>query len=144
MPLSTEAVTYVRDSWAVLAADPDALSRTFYDRLFRSNPDYRAMFARTDLPEQRRKLAAALGLVVRHAHRLAPVVAALEDMGQRHAVHGVTPADYDAVRAALLAAMEERLGSLYTPEIGAAWAEAYGAVAGIMQDAADIAMSKSA
>lgn len=144
MTLTTDTVTLIRESWAVLARDPEALTRDFYDDLLTRAPELRPMFAGSDMPEQRRKLAAALGLVVRHADNLAPVIAPLHELGRRHAGYGVADADYGTVGAALLATIERRLGAAHSDAIRDAWASAYGAVAGTMQAGAAMADRQSA
>ena len=138
MTLSNDAVALIRESWAVLARDPDALTDGFYAELFRSAPQYRAMFAATDLPAQRKKLAAALALVVRDAEDLGPVIAPLQEMGRRHSGYGVTDEDYAIVGAALLTTMDRLLGPIFSADVRAAWATAYGAVAAAMQSGAAI------
>ncbi len=137
MTLSTTTVALIRDSWAVLARDPDRLTATFYSELFRIAPHYRPMFAGADLPSQRKKLAAALALVVRHADNLAPVIGPLREMGHRHTGYGVTDDDYAVVGAALLTTMELQLGPLFSSATRDAWAAAYGAVAATMQAGAE-------
>lgn len=133
MTLPTETVTLIRESWDVLARDPDALTIGFYDELFRIAPHYKPMFASSDLPAQRKKLAAALALVVRHADNLDPVIEPLKDMGRRHAGYGVKDSDYDVVGAAMLTIMERQLGPIFSVAVRDAWTMAYGAVASTMQ-----------
>ena len=133
MNLPTDTVALIRESWAVLARDPDALAAGFYDEFFRVAPQYRPMFAGTDLPTQRKKLVAALALVVRHADNLRPVIEPLREMGSRHSDYGVTDDDYAVVGAALLTTMERQLGPIFSVAMRDAWAAAYGAVATTMQ-----------
>ena len=144
MTLTTEELTLIRETWTMLARDPDALTEGFYDELFRRAPEYRPLFAGTDLPEQRRKLAAALGLVVKHAHDLRPVVGPLTDLGRRHAEWGVEDAAYDVVGAALLHTIAARLGAAMIPGVIEAWTAAYTAVASTMLAGAATARKKSA
>lgn len=85
------------------------------------------------IAEQGRTLMAAIGLVVgslRDMERIAPVLATL---GAQHAGHGVAEAQDGTVGAALLWTLRQGLGEAFTPEVDAAWAAAYGAVAGAMQ-----------
>jgi hemoglobin-like flavoprotein len=133
MTLPTDTVALIRESWAVLARDPDALTTGFYEELFRIAPHYKPMFAGTNLPAQRKKLAAALALVVRHADNLGPVLEPLKQMGRRHADYGVSDDDYAVVGAALLTTMERQLGPIFSVAMRDAWATAYGAVAATMQ-----------
>lgn len=144
MSLSTETLRIVRTSWRILAEDADALTEIFYAYLFGDNPRYRAMFANANMPKQRRKLAAALGLVVQNAHDFGPLIPTLKSLGARHGAWGVMAADYAAVGAALLASIEAQLGEDWRPETADAWAEAYGAVAEVMQAGEAETLRKSA
>ncbi|WP_353474907.1 globin domain-containing protein [Salipiger sp. H15] len=139
MTLTPQHITDIRLSWQVLAADADAFAADFYDRLFRRDPALRPLFSATDLPAQRRKLVAAIGLVVRHAGDLAPVLGPLAELGARHAGYGVKEADYATVGGALIEAIAACLREAFTPGIRDAWAAAYGAVAATMMAGADAA-----
>ncbi|MCA0938696.1 hemin receptor [Salipiger pacificus] len=139
MTLTPQHITDIRRSWQVLATEADAFASGFYDQLFRSDPDLRPLFARTDLPAQRRKLIAAIGLVVRHADDLSPVIGPLTDLGARHLGYGVKDSDYTTVGGALIETMEAHLQEAFTPEVRDAWLTAYGAVAGTMMAGAQAA-----
>ena len=60
----------VTRTWAMVAPTADAAVALFYERLFAIDPALRAFFAGTDLPAQRRKLAAALATVLGGLDRL--------------------------------------------------------------------------
>lgn len=139
MSLSSQNIHDIRATWSELAQDAEGTTDAFYAELFRIAPDVRPMFAGTDLTKQGRKLTAAIGLVVRHADNLVPMVAPLREMGARHAGYGVEDRHYDAVGQALIATMQARLGPTFTPAARDAWIAAYSAVAGTMQaGAADL------
>ncbi len=144
MSLTSEQIVEIRRSWMALSQDADALTETFYAELFRIAPEARPLFAATDLPAQRKKLAAALGLVVRHADDLTPVLAALEEMGRRHVGYGAEPAHYDLVGQAMIHAIATTLGADFTQMTKDAWVAAYTAVAMTMQAGAAASMKKSA
>ncbi len=107
----------------------------FYNRLFDVDPSLRALFADTDLPAQRRKLAQALTLLVAGLDDLESLVPVLDDLGARHACYGVRDEHYDTVATALLWTLEKGLGDAWTAETAAAWIEIYGIVAGVMRQA---------
>ncbi len=144
MSLTAEHVRLLRETWAVAAQDPEALTGRFYTELFRREPGYRRLFAGSDLKEQQRKLAAALGLVVKHAADLRPVIAPLEDLGRRHTGWGVVDADYDVVGGALVHALSETLGDRFRPSVQEAWVAAYTAVADTMKGGARSSLKKTA
>jgi hemoglobin-like flavoprotein len=62
-------------------------------------------------------------------------------MGARHAGYGVRDADYDKVADALLWTLEQGLQDKFTPEVKAAWTEAYGALSGVMKEGASLAVA---
>jgi len=77
-----------------------------------------------------------MGTVVSGLRRLAGLLPTVRELGRRHAGYGVTDAHYDTVGVALLWTLERGLGSSFTPEVRAAWASAYGLLAGVMKAAA--------
>lgn len=113
----------------------DAAAEMFYARLFVLDPALRPLFNATAMPEQRRKLIAALNLAVGSLDDLAALRPTIEALGRRHVGYGVTAAHYHVVGAALLWTLEQGLGPAFTPRVAAAWREVYGLLAGIMQQA---------
>jgi hemoglobin-like flavoprotein len=87
------------------------------------------------MTSQRSKLAQSLAVVVKaldDSDRLLPPLAAL---AKRHTHYGVEAHHFDSVGEALLHALGKTLGSAFTAELHAAWAEAYAFVASVMQRA---------
>lgn len=144
MSLTPENIAEIRTSWMALSRDPEALTERFYDELFRIAPQVKPLFAETDMPAQRRKLAAAIGLIVRHAGDLSVVELALEELGRRHVAYGVTDAHYAAVGQALVQAIASRLDPTFTEATREAWTAAYAEIATIMQSGAANAFKESA
>lgn len=132
MTLTSNQIDELRRSWDTLASNADWLVETFYARLFAEAPHVSRYFNGLDMTEQRRKLAAALTLVIRHADSFDGLTPLLHELGDRHARRGIGPADYDAVGAALIGALATALGDAFTAETQDAWACAYGAVASEM------------
>lgn len=115
----------VRESWASLAGDEALVSEVFYRRLFAAAPEKAKLFANADMELQRLKFAEMITDIVRFAHRPEALEEDLHHLADRHIDYGVAAADYDAVGGVLLASLEEVLGERFTPEIKAAWSEAY-------------------
>ena len=124
----------VQASFQRLAAAPQALAADFYARLFGLDPSLRPLF-RDDLGSQGRKLTAALAHVVHGLGRLDTILEDVRNLVRRHAAYGVEPSHYGTVGEALLATLEARLGPDFTPDLRAAWTEAYARVAGAMMAA---------
>ena len=134
----------VRTSWPALAERRDELTTRFYERLFDIDGGAAQLFTGVDMAAQRAKLAQTLAVVVHGLNdidRLLPAVAAL---GKRHSNYGVQAHHFDSVGEALLDAFAETLGDEFTPELRAAWAEAYDLLASVMKTAMQQATAKSA
>ena len=134
--MTPEQNAAVEGSFRRLAPIAEPAAAMFYAKLFALDPSLRQLFARTDLAAQGRKLMSAIGFVVANLRRPEQLLPAVAELGRRHAGYGVQPAHYATVGAALLATLEEGLGSDFTPATRDAWAAAYGLLAQVMQDAA--------
>jgi hemoglobin-like flavoprotein len=126
----------VQASFARLAPSADAVAEMFYRELFVLDPTLRELF-KSDLAEQGRKLVSMLGTAIANLDRLESIAPAVRDLGCRHAGYGVKPADYETVARALIATLEQGLGSDFTPALREAWASCYRALAGEMMAGAE-------
>jgi hemoglobin-like flavoprotein len=120
-------------SLALVAGEEDALTRRFYDVLFTRYPQVRPMFS-SDVRPQAAMLREAVVAVIDHLDDAQWLESTLHGLGARHEGLGVTAPMYAAVAECMIATMEERGGSQWTPEMTAAWTEALGAVATMMLD----------
>jgi len=127
--------TLIRDSFAKVAANPQAVAAMFYGRLFTIAPEVRSLF-KGDMNAQGRKLMAMIGTAVRNLDDLGAVVPAVRDLGQRHIAYGTRPEHYPVVGEALLWTLEQGLGADFTPATKAAWTTCYTTLATVMQEGA--------
>jgi nitric oxide dioxygenase len=111
--------------------------RDFYDRLFTIAPDARAFFGDTKMESQHQKLLFSLVLVIENLRRPDVLQTSLGQLGAHHVGYGVQPEHYDLVGAALLDTFAAYLGADWTPDVAAAWTEAYGAIVDMMLAGAD-------
>ena len=88
------------------------------------------------MKEQGRRLMHMVSTAVHHLDDLDALLPVVRKLGARHRVYGVEPSHYDTVGEALLWTLEQGLGDDFTPEAAEAWAETYGLLAGVMQEAA--------
>ena len=102
----------------------DTAAVLFYGRLFELDPAIRPLFAHTDMAAQRKILMQTLTVVVKSLDKLDKLVPAVEALGRRHAGYGVRAA---ITRRSVGRSWTppEGLGEAFTPEVGAAWTEAY-------------------
>jgi hemoglobin-like flavoprotein len=129
----------LESSFQEIAPRGEAFVAAFYDRLFFQFPQTRAFFTKTDMKEQKKQLLGALVLVIQNLRKPDVLVPALQGLGQRHAGYGVRPEHYPAVRAVLLETFAEFLGERWTPELQAAWGQAYDTVAALMLQGVPVA-----
>jgi hemoglobin-like flavoprotein len=73
-----------------------------------------------------------LGAVVNGLGNIETILPAASALAKRHVDYGVKAADYEPVGAALLWTLERGLGAQWTPEVKAAWTEAYTVLADFM------------
>lgn len=129
--MTPQQVALVQTSFKKVVPIAGTAADLFYNRLFEIAPETRSMFP-ADLKEQKGKLMAMLGTAVSNLHQLETILPAVKALGERHKGYGVTAAHYAPVGAALLWTLEKGLGPDFTPEVKAAWTEAYTALAGVM------------
>ncbi|WP_121257147.1 globin domain-containing protein [Nocardioides ferulae] len=108
-----------------------SLTPRFYAILFERYPQVRPMFG-ADTGPQAAMLRSAIVAVLEHLEDADWLSDTLGRLGAKHAAYGVTAPMYDAVAECMLAAMAELGGDAWTPQMSMAWAEALGAVAGLM------------
>lgn len=128
--MRTEDVERVRRSHAEID-DPHGFAMRFYDVLFRVQPELRRLFP-APIGAQAAKFAGMLAAVVTQLDAPFALEADIAALGRRHVDYGVGEADYDAVGAALLIALHETLGEVFTPSVEQAWAAVYGEMAEAM------------
>lgn len=141
--MTPEQPDLIRASWPDVAANADVVTANFYKYLFEIDDSAAHLFAGVDMATQRTRLAQALAVVVHgidDPDRLLPAIAAL---GRRHAQYGVESRHFDSVGEALIAALGEAIGDGFTPEVRAAWSNAYALIASVMRRALIRPNSKS-
>jgi len=132
--MTPESRRLVRESWERVEPVAGVAAALFYGRLFELDPGLRHLF-RGDMAEQGRKLMQTLGAVARGPDRMDFLLPGAGALGRRHAAYGVESGQYDTVAQALLWTLERALADAFTPEVRAAWGEAYDLLAGAMKRA---------
>ena len=132
--MNREQTRLVQESFEKVVPIADAAAALFYGRLFDLDPKLESLF-KGDMVEQGRKLMQMIGVAVKSLDRLQQVLPAVCALGARHAGYGVREKDYDTVGRALIWTLKKGLGDDFTPEVEAAWAEVYAALAGVMKAA---------
>ena len=122
--MTPEQVKAIQESFTKVMPISEQAAVLFYGRLFEIAPAVKPLF-RGDMKEQGRKLMATLAVVVNGLGNLDAVLPAASALAKRHVDYGVKPEHYAPVGAALLWTLECGLGAQWTPELAAAWGEAY-------------------
>ncbi len=132
-------VALLRSSFDLLVEREPEIMHRFYEVLFARYPQARSLFGRNSGPQQERMLASALGSVLEHLEDGPWLQKTLGDLGAKHVGYGVTDEMYAWVGDALLITLAEVAGPDWNIDLYQAWAEAYGAIVGLMLAGADAA-----
>jgi hemoglobin-like flavoprotein len=131
LEMNPTQVKLVQESFAKVAPIADHAAVIFYDRLFEIAPAVKAMFP-ADMKEQRRKLMAALAIIVGGLSTLETILPAASALAKRHVAYGARPEHYPVVGSVLLWTLEKGLDESWTPEVASAWTAAYGTLSDFM------------
>ncbi len=129
--MTPDQVKAIQDSFAKVKPIAGQAAALFYGRLFETAPEVKPLFG-GDMTEQGQKLMATLAAVVHGLDKLESLLPAASALAKRHVDYGVKAADYAPVGAALLWTLEQGLGEQWTPDLAAAWGEAYKVLSGYM------------
>ena len=129
--MTPEQIKAVQESFAKVIPISEQAAALFYGRLFELSPSVKPLF-RGDIAEQGRKLMATLAVVVNGLSNLEAILPAASALAKRHVAYGVKAEHYPPVGAALLWTLERGLGPQWTPQLAAAWGEAYGVLSDFM------------
>jgi nitric oxide dioxygenase len=132
--LSPATIAIIKSTVPVLEQNGELLTRHFYERMFKHNPEVLPFFnpANQAAGSQQKALAGAICAYAANIDRLEVLGGAVELIAQKHASLKVKPEHYPIVGENLLASIREVLGSGATDEVINAWGEAYGLLAGIL------------
>jgi len=131
--LSPDQLAIIKQTVPVLQANGELLTRHFYQRLFRENPEVLAFFnpAHQRAGSQQRALAGAILAYAQNIENPAVLGSAVELIAQKHVSLGIQPEHYPVVGANLLGSIREVLGDAATDAVIDAWTSAYGQLADI-------------
>lgn len=125
----------LRQTFERLVPLPRRFGLRFYGRLFELDPGLQPMF-HGNAERQATMLVNSLTLAVLNLVDDGRASQAVRELGVRHRDYGVRDDQYDTFGAALEWTLAERLGDGFTPELRAAWQEAWSEIAASMKAAA--------
>lgn len=132
--LSPHTIAIIKQTAPLLEQHGELLTRHFYQRMFRENPEVKSLFNATHQATgtQQRALAGAICAFASHVDHLDLLGSAVERIAQKHAGLRILPNHYPIVGKNLLASIREVLGNAATAEVIEAWSQAYHFLAGIL------------
>lgn len=131
--LDSRTKEIVKSTVPLLEAANTALTEHFYKRMFRDNPELKDVFNLSNQASGRQP-AALFSAVLAYAKNIdnpAVLGHAVERIAQKHTGFSIQPEQYDIVGHHLLETIKELAPDAATPEVIDAWAQAYGALAGM-------------
>eukprot|EP00232_Nephroselmis_pyriformis_P018315 CAMPEP_0182901382 /NCGR_PEP_ID=MMETSP0034_2-20130328/29609_1 /TAXON_ID=156128 /ORGANISM="Nephroselmis pyriformis, Strain CCMP717" /LENGTH=853 /DNA_ID=CAMNT_0025035791 /DNA_START=131 /DNA_END=2688 /DNA_ORIENTATION=+ len=139
--LSHLAVSEVKRSWGIAKANVQDVAVATFLELFRSLPDTALLFKFDQGVGVSEESLRSHALGVFHTvdkcidmlgDGMGMLSSMLKNVGQRHASYGTFEAHFPALGASLMKALEQELGSRWTPELKAAWGATWGFITGEM------------
>jgi nitric oxide dioxygenase len=130
--LSERSKPYIDASVPVLKSHGLAITQTFYRDMFADRPDLTNLFNMGNQANgsQQQSLASAVFAYAANHDNGAALAPVLNRIAHKHAAVGLKPSHYPIVARHLLGAIASVLGEAATPELLAAWDEAYWLLAG--------------
>jgi len=125
--LSAKTIEVIKAITPAVAANAVVITRNFYQRLFRENPEVQAYFnqAHQHSGGQQNALAGAICAYFSHIDRPADLGPAIELIAQKHCSLGIQPEHYPIVGKHLLAAIKDVMGDAATDDVLAEVSNAY-------------------
>lgn len=131
MALSHKQSLLVRGSIPDLRRHGETIAKLFYSNMLRGHPELQVLFntANQATGRQPRALTSLILAFAANLHHTSELVPRLERVCNKHCSLGIRPEHYDIVGKYLLQAFAQVLGPAWTPDVHAAWVQAYNVLA---------------
>lgn len=133
--MDQETIQRLKSSFSQLRPRGHEFVDRFYAHLFSKNPQLRSMFPK-NMAEQKQKLLASLGLVVKNLSTPTRLRDPLMDLGRRHREYGTKLEHYPVMRDTLVSVMGDMAGDTWNQQLESAWKTALDFVASVMLEGA--------
>ena len=129
--LSQQTIDIVKSTVPVLEQHGKTITTVFYKNMFAAHPELLNIFNHANQSKGRQQTALANVVYAAAANidNLGAIIPAVVQIAHKHRSLGIEAEHYPIVGYHLLGAIKEVLGDAATPEIIAAWGEAYGVIA---------------
>jgi len=138
--MNPKTIEIVKATAPAVKEHGQAITERMYQIAFNERPEYRRFFENSHMKSQEEshkqaaKLAASVYAYASHIDELEKLGDAVESIARAHVKTRVIAEQYPVIGECLLAAMKDVLGDAATPEVMAAWTEAYNNLASIFID----------
>ena len=133
--MTTEQIKNVQRTFKIMYGRSEHSAELFFSRLFELDGSLRNYF-NGELQLYKRKFIQIVGAGVYGLNRPESIVPVLQEFGRRQAQWGMRNEQYNTIGAAFYWTLSHSLEDEFTPEVMAAWAEAYNMMANVMKNAA--------
>lgn len=129
--LNQNTIDIIKSTVPALREHGVEITKTFYNTMFKENPEIKSMFNmdKQESGEQPKALAMAVLAAAQNIDNLEAILPAVKGMAKTHVNSNVKSEHYPIIGKYLLGAIKEVLKDAATEEILNAWAEAYEAIA---------------
>ncbi|MEG4491937.1 AAA family ATPase [Microcoleus sp. D3_18_C4] len=119
---------------ALVKPQSDEFVSHFYEILFDSSSQIKALFMNTRMAQQKEKLWQSLEIIIENLRKPKLINVFAKGLGATHAKYGVVVEHFPVVANALIQALKAQMGLEWTPETEKAWVQAYTIIASAMID----------
>ena len=129
----------LKESFHMVTPHRGEFATRFYARLFEQYPQTRALFPPSEagMRKQETSLMSTLAVVVAGVERGDNMAEVIRSLGERHSRYGAQAAHYPIVGQLLIQTFQDFLGDAFTPQMKAAWTQAYEIISAEMLKGAD-------
>ncbi|TMC15313.1 MAG: hypothetical protein E6J34_22495 [Chloroflexi bacterium] len=129
----------LKQSFQMVTPHREEFARRFYALLFEQYPQLRSLFPSSEasMRKQETSLISTLAVVVAGVERGDNMAEVIRSLGERHARYGAQAAYYPIVGKLLIHTFQDFLGDAFTPQMKAAWTQAYEIISAEMLKGAD-------
>ncbi|MEG4146679.1 AAA family ATPase [Microcoleus sp. Pol12B5] len=119
---------------ALIKPKSDEFVSNFYEILFDSSSQIKALFMNTRMAQQKEKLWQSLEIIIENLRKPKLINVFAKGLGATHAKYGVSVEHFPVVGNALIQSLKAQMGLEWTPETEKAWVEAYTIIQSAMID----------
>lgn len=129
--LDQKTIEIIKSTVPVLEEHGLKITKTFYQTMFKNNPELKNVFNQTNQREGRQPhaLSQTVYAAAKNIDNLEALIPAIQHIGHKHVSLNIKPEQYPIVGQNLLIAIKEVLQDAATDEIIEAWGKAYGEIA---------------